>query len=46
MTQRENMEREVKVSEDHVWVGVEEQRFIWATNFVQSELGTVISVEF
>jgi glycine cleavage system H protein len=40
------MEREVKVSEHHVWVGVEEQHvYLGLTNFVQSELGTVISVE-
>ena len=40
------MEREVKISEQHVWVGIEDQHvYLGLTNFVQSELGTVISVE-
>jgi glycine cleavage system H protein len=40
------MERDVKISEQHVWVGIEEQHvYLGLTNFVQSELGRVISVE-
>ncbi len=40
------MERLLKVSEQHVWVGVEDQRvFLGLTNYAQSELGKVISVE-
>ena len=40
------MEKEVKVSEKHVWVGVEDQHvFLGLTNYIQAELGTVISVE-
>ena len=40
------MEKEVKVSEKHVWVGVEDQYvFLGLTNYIQAELGTVISVE-
>ncbi len=40
------MERLLKVSEQHVWVGVEDQRvFLGLTNYAQSELGQVISVE-
>ena len=40
------MEKEVKISEQHVWVGIEDQHVYFGfTNFVQSELGTVISVE-
>jgi len=40
------MEKEVKVSEDHVWVGVEDQRvYLGLTNYMQGELGKVISVE-
>ncbi len=36
----------MKVSEQHVWVGVEDQRvFLGLTNYVQTELGKVISVE-
>jgi glycine cleavage system H protein len=39
-------ERLVKVSHQHVWVGVEDQQVqLGLTNFIQSELGTVISVE-
>ena len=40
------MEREVKVSEKHVWVGVEDQHVcLGLTNYIQAELGTVLSVE-
>lgn len=40
------MERLLKVSEQHVWVGVEDHRvFLGLTNYVQSELGQIISVE-
>ncbi len=40
------MERVVKVSQDHVWVGIEDQRvFFGLTNYGQSELGHIISVE-
>jgi glycine cleavage system H protein len=40
------MERVVKVSKQHVWVGVEDQHVhLGLTNFIQSELGKVISVE-
>ena len=40
------MERVVKVSEQHLWVGGEDQHVqVGLTNFIQSELGTVISVE-
>lgn len=36
----------VKVSEQHVWVGIEDRHvFLGLTNYGQSELGTVISVE-
>ena len=39
-------EKEVKVSEQHVWVGVEDQHVsLGLTNYVQVALGTVISVE-
>jgi glycine cleavage system H protein len=39
-------EKEVKVSEDHVWVSVEDERvYLGLTNFIQGELGKVISVE-
>jgi len=39
-------EKEVKVSEQHVWVGVEDQHVsLGLTNYVQGALGTVISVE-
>ena len=38
--------KEVKVSDKHIWVGVEEQQvYLGLTNFIQAELGTVISVE-
>jgi glycine cleavage system H protein len=40
------MERVVKVSKQHVWVGVEDQHVhLGLTNYIQSELGKVISVE-
>jgi glycine cleavage system H protein len=40
------MEKEIKVSEQHVWVGVEDQHVhLGLTNYIQGELGTVISVE-
>jgi glycine cleavage system H protein len=40
------MDRVVKVSEQHLWVGGDEQHVqVGLTNFIQSELGTVISVE-
>jgi glycine cleavage system H protein len=40
------MERELKVSEKHVWVGVEDPHVnVGLTNYVQGEIGTVISVE-
>ena len=39
-------EKEVKVSEQHVWVSVEDRHVhLGLTNYLQSELGTVISVE-
>ncbi|MGH7782974.1 MAG: glycine cleavage system protein H, partial [Candidatus Binatia bacterium] len=40
------MERVVKVSEQHVWVGIEDQHvLLGVTNFCQGELGKVLSVE-
>lgn len=40
------MVRELKVSEQHVWVGVEDPHVnVGLTNYVQGEIGTVISVE-
>ncbi|HEX9444294.1 MAG TPA: glycine cleavage system protein GcvH [Candidatus Binatia bacterium] len=40
------MERTLKVSEDHVWIGMEDQHvFFGVTNYGQSELGRIISVE-
>jgi glycine cleavage system H protein len=40
------MERIVKVSEQHVWVGVEDQHVhLGLTNYIQAELEKVISVE-
>ena len=40
------MERVLKVSEQHVWVGIEEPHvYLGLTNYGQSELGQVISVE-
>jgi glycine cleavage system H protein len=39
-------EKEVKVSQRHVWVGVEDQYArLGLTNFIQDAFGTVISVE-
>jgi glycine cleavage system H protein len=39
-------EKEVKVSENHVWVGVEDQHVILGiTNYIQGALGSVIAVE-
>ncbi|HEY6200302.1 MAG TPA: glycine cleavage system protein GcvH [Candidatus Binatia bacterium] len=39
-------ERTLKVSEEHVWVGVEDQHvFFGVTNYGQSELGKVIAVD-
>src|SRR5438132_2824153 len=40
------MERIVKVSEQHVWVGVDDQHVhLGLTNYIQGELDRVISVE-
>jgi glycine cleavage system H protein len=40
------MERALKVSEDHVWIGIEDQHvFVGVTNYGQSELGRIISVD-
>ena len=40
------MDKDVKVSEDHVWVGVvDEHVYLGLTNFIQGELGTVIGAE-
>lgn len=40
------MEKEVRVSDQHVWVGVEDEHvYLGLTNFIQAELDTVISVE-
>ncbi|MBM4259959.1 MAG: glycine cleavage system protein GcvH [Deltaproteobacteria bacterium] len=40
------MEKEVKVSQQHVWVGIEGQHvYLGLTNFIQGELGKMISVE-
>lgn len=40
------MERMLKVSQEHVWVGVEDEHvFFGLTNYGQSELGQIISVE-
>jgi glycine cleavage system H protein len=40
------MERTLKVSEHHVWIGIEDQHvFFGVTNYGQSELGRVISVD-
>lgn len=39
-------EKEVKISQKHVWVGVEDQHvYLGLTNYIQQELGTVISIE-
>ena len=40
------MERTLKVSEHHIWVGIDDQQvFFGVTNYGQSELGRIISVE-
>lgn len=40
------IEKEVKVSEQHVWVGVEDRYVhLGLTNYIQGALGAVISVE-
>jgi glycine cleavage system H protein len=40
------MERTLKVSEDHVWVGIEDQQvFFGVTNYGQGELGRIIAVD-
>jgi glycine cleavage system H protein len=40
------MERTLKVSQEHVWVGVGDQQvFLGLTNYAQSELRQIISVE-
>ena len=40
------IEKEVKVSEQHVWVGIEDRYVhLGLTNYIQGELGTVISAE-
>ena len=39
-------EKEVKVSENHVWVGMEDRHVILGiTNYIQGALGAVIAVE-
>ena len=39
-------EKEVKVSKQHVWVGVEDRHVhLGLTNYIQGELGSVLSVE-
>jgi len=39
-------EKQVKVSEQHVWVGVEDRQVhLGLTNYIQAALGRVISVE-
>ena len=38
------MEKEIKVSTQHVWVGVEDQHVhLGLTNYLQGALGTVLS---
>jgi glycine cleavage system H protein len=40
------VEKEVKVSNQHVWVSVEDEHvYLGLTNFIQAELGKIISVE-
>ena len=40
------MERMLKVSQEHVWIGIEDQHvFFGLTNYGQSELGRIISVD-
>jgi glycine cleavage system H protein len=44
--QKSMTEKEVKVSKDHVWVGVEDRHVnLGITNYIQGALGAVISVE-
>jgi glycine cleavage system H protein len=39
-------EKEVKISEQHVWVGIGDQHvYLGLTNYIQGALGTVISFE-
>ena len=39
-------DKTLKVSEDHVWVGIEDQHvFFGVTNYGQSELGKIMSVD-
>jgi glycine cleavage system H protein len=39
-------EKTLKVSEDHVWVGIEDQHvFFGVTNYGQSELGKIMAVD-
>ena len=39
-------EKEVRVSDQHVWVGVEDRHVhLGLTNFIQAALGTILSVE-
>ena len=39
-------EKEVKVSKQHVWVGVEDRHvYLGLTNYIQGALGSVLSVE-
>lgn len=46
MIKKTMTEKEVKISQQHVWVGVEDRYVhLGLTNFVQAALGTVISVE-
>ncbi len=40
------MERVLKISQDHVWIGIEDEHvYMGVTNYGQGELGRVISVE-
>jgi glycine cleavage system H protein len=40
------MERTLKVSEHHIWVGEDDQHLYFGlTNYGQSELGQILSVE-
>jgi glycine cleavage system H protein len=40
------MDKQIRVSADHVWVGIEDEHVhLGLTNFVQRELGAVVSVE-
>jgi glycine cleavage system H protein len=40
------VEKQVKVSDQHVWVGVEDRQVhLGLTNYIQSALGAIISVE-